>query len=84
MSNDAQLRFLSYPEDIRLPERDQPVNRVLHDRPATCNNVELLQALIDGPKAEIVAAVSGLGEKGAIHLKAALELGSRTLHCGIT
>ena len=102
MPNDPQLKFLTYPDEIPLPASDQPVNRVLNDGPAACNNLELLQALIGGPKAElvarlllerygdvlrlsnapipeIVATASGLGEKGAIRLRAALELGRRTL-----
>lgn len=102
MSLANQQPFLVYPEDIPLPERDQPNNRLIRDGPAACNNIELLQALIGGPKAEIIARLlldrysdvmrianapipeivaiaSGLGEKGAIRLKAALELGRRSM-----
>jgi DNA repair protein RadC len=102
MRHDGQLKFLVYPADIPLPERDRPVNRVLHDGPAACSTAELLQALIGGPKSELVArtllerygdvahlanapipeiatSIVGLGEKSVIRLKAALELGRRTL-----
>ncbi len=100
----VQEAFVIYVRDemADLPERERPASRVLRDGPAACNTMELLAALVGGPKAEAVARTllgrypsvgalahapvaelaglaCGLGEKSAIRLKAALELGRRAL-----